>query len=308
MLTITGEDNPFLCDCSTESLETIDFIQNAWKYNIKFVGNLLCHNGNVLHEVDLWKTQAECSNTHTILGITLTYSLVVALCISCFIIYKYRYRIYTALLRYRYRHNIRYNGTFTYDAYLLFDDEDRFWVNDILMNILEGSYGFKLCNPLRDFLVGVVKYNQVIDMYNECRTAIIVISNNTLNSQDCDFQFDHIYGEYIKSNGTKKYIIVKLGNLNRHPQSHFLKRLLRTNDYLELEWPDKYTRSGLRGKTLHEINNEKISLFWTKQVNKIYQVLSTRIPKKEVVDQMTSHVGLEEYHQNEINPLMDNCG
>ena len=51
---------------------------------------------------------------------------------------------------------------YAYDIFISYCSEDRFWVHDMLMKKLEGTYGFKLCLHLRDFLLGEQIDNEIV--------------------------------------------------------------------------------------------------------------------------------------------------
>ena len=68
------------------------------------------------------------------------------------------------------------NGQFQYDAFIAYCAEDRFWVHNILMKTLEDYYDFKLCIHYRDFPVGGLIHETIIDMIDQGHEVILVIS------------------------------------------------------------------------------------------------------------------------------------
>ena len=80
---------------------------------------------------------------------------------------------------------------YTYDAFVSYCAEDRFWVHDVLMKTLEEYYGFKLCIHYRDFPVGGDIPETIITSMEESRDIILVLSNMTVKSKWCQFEIDH---------------------------------------------------------------------------------------------------------------------
>jgi hypothetical protein len=70
--------------------------------------------------------------------------------------------------------------TWKYDAFVSYCAEDRFWVHDTFMKILEQNYGFHLCIHYRDFPVGGCIFETIVEKMSQSRKIILIISNNSL--------------------------------------------------------------------------------------------------------------------------------
>ena len=65
--------------------------------------------------------------------------------VTTVLVYKYRWKIRTFLLKLAHWRSNRDEIEYKYDAFVVYSDEDRQWVHNILLHELETVRGMKLC-------------------------------------------------------------------------------------------------------------------------------------------------------------------
>ena len=109
---------------------------------------------------------------------TLTVTIIVV--ISCFIlvvmaiititVYKMRWHIryWIYLIRAKHRKYTRLSNTdYVYDGFVVYCDADREWVHEKLVPVLEEEHGHKLCIHYRDFQVGKLIVDNIVENMKE---------------------------------------------------------------------------------------------------------------------------------------------
>ena len=96
-----------------------------------------------------------------------------------------------------------------FDAFVLYNSRDRFWVHDMLRLELEGTFGFKLCLHFRDFEPGVAILDNVADAIKKSRKVMAVLSPNFLSSDWC---IDELH--MSRSYDQNKIILLMLDSIN----------------------------------------------------------------------------------------------
>ena len=142
---------------------------------------------------------------------TLTGILIIGLPI---IIYKKRWRIRHTFFNLQERllpvnRSDFDSQSFTFDAFVLYNSRDRFWVHDVLRLEMEGTFGFKLCLHFRDFEPGVAIIDNVADAIRKSRKVLAVLSPNFLSSDWC---IDELH--MSRSYDQNKIILLMLDSIN----------------------------------------------------------------------------------------------
>ena len=153
--------NPFICNCSEDSLESIKLFQSSANKMITFVGleTYQCqqyYTGTTFQrimDVDMDKVEELCHPKYVSpysIAVTVICFLMLVLLVS-FLTYKYRFYFLTCFYKCKmkiYCHKKR-KDTYLYDIFIAYCSEDRKWVHNFLMKTLENKYNFKLCIHLR---------------------------------------------------------------------------------------------------------------------------------------------------------------
>lgn len=141
-----------------------------------------------------------------------------------------------------------------YDAFIIFNQHDQKWVEEILLPILEKESEYKCCVHYRDFVVGKDFVANMADSVHNSRKVIAVISETFFSSQWCNFELQQAIYKHIKK-GDDGIIVIKIDNVstdkfpkaiqtksfidysNKVERPFFKTRLLRV---LESSRKDKY--------------------------------------------------------------------
>ncbi|XP_071082827.1 toll-like receptor 3 [Haliotis cracherodii] len=139
-----------------------------------------------------------------------------------------RYLIY--MMRYNNRHEVD-TGHYEYDAFIAYGQNDRPWVIKTLMPILEGQGQLKLCIHDRDFEVGKLIVDNIVDCIDNSRCLVIILSNSFAESGWCQFELALIQ-RYILENGNRPLVVVMLEEINTRHVTKAMRAMLQTTTYL----------------------------------------------------------------------------
>lgn len=177
-------------------------------------------------------------------------------CLIFLIIYyrwHFRYWIFLAKTIYfrhkmHHRRNSKYKSiTYTYDAFVSYSHEDRNFVVRLVSKLENEEPYLKLCVYERDFEIGCVISEAVMNKVNASRKIVFVVSNSFAQSQWCiwELQLAEYQRAFLRLDNATEYlndslIMIKLGPLMKCFVSPILKYMLRTRIYLE--WSSDYKK------------------------------------------------------------------
>jgi hypothetical protein len=125
-------------------------------------------------------------------------------------------------------------GAYTYDAFISYEDEDRFFVHEDLLKMLEEESGFKLCIHKRDFLPGIDISENITSAIHNSRKVIVIMSNNYLDSYWCMFEYNMSRLESIYSRNKENILyLVFLEQLSAKDLPLIILELVQTQSYIE---------------------------------------------------------------------------
>ncbi|XP_064597417.1 toll-like receptor 4 [Liolophura sinensis] len=187
--------NPFVCDC--ENLVFLRWLNNT-NLVVDFGPEFLCTTTNGQQEqitkfMKKYKNfSVSCvSRSWLKVGVGAIFAVVV----SIFVILAY----------YRNRWNVHYwfytncrpspdmlpTRQYDYDAFVCYNHNDYDWVYETLQPYLEeGAPELRLCLHHRDFEVGEVIQQNIVDAINSSRKVILVISNNFIKSTWGEYEIE----------------------------------------------------------------------------------------------------------------------
>ncbi|XP_029469973.1 toll-like receptor 4 [Rhinatrema bivittatum] len=254
--------NPF--DCSCTHLSFLQWVQNQTKLlqNTQF---MTCKNPAYLNNVKVMNvTTSSCNTNLTPLAVSLGMLLPVAL--TVFLAYKcYIQHYYRLVLSRCYMDSTEEEDK--YDAFVIFSSKDEEWVMAELVENLEGSLPpFRLCLHFRDFTPGVpIASNIIQEGFLKSRKAIVVISENFMESRWCGFEFELAQSwQFLEGNAGIIVIVLQQVNKSQLRQMLGLHKYLRRNTYLE--WKE---------------NKLDQHLFWTRLRNALMEGKSWKARKRE---------------------------
>ena len=275
-VTLDLSNNPWDCGCSRESINSIEFMQNAKKYRVTLQGfiHYQCYrlgSYSFLSSIKVSQLTSDCYPSHILLyvrAVTITTSVILVFLIF-YMSYRCRYRINTCYFHtcqwIHKRKNVSERDKLTfsnikYDAFVSYASEDRFWVHDVLMPELEGTYGLQLCLHYRDFPAHGDLVDVIIKKIQQSRCIVVVLSKFSVIRPWCDYELKSAHAQHLLMG--KDLIIIKLGDI---PNDLELTDLVRDllNSQVYIEWPEV-------GLQMSKLDHKRQSVFWGKIQRAIY--------------------------------------
>jgi hypothetical protein len=132
-----------------------------------------------------------------------------------------------------------------YDAFVSYSSEDRNFVIRLVTMLENYSPFIKLCVYERDFEIGSMISESVLESVAKSRKTLLVISDSYAKSQWCRWEsqiaehhrifFQNENGEYVDDS----LILIKLGPVSESHLTPTLKYLLKTRIYLQWSGEEK---------------------------------------------------------------------
>ena len=229
--------NPFVCDCNL-----LWFRDKLRKSNIKFKNYptsyqcLAPPSRKGLHLRNFNLTSSECKKkSELVVILSSTGSICLFLLIAIIVIYKGRWHIryWIYLMRYK-----RSSGGYTriedhdfkYDGFVIYCDEDSEFVHDTLLTRLEDEEQYRLCIHFRDFDVGKIIVDNIVDNMSDSRHAIVIVSGAFCRSKWCKFELLVAQDRWL-SHESGALVVVMLEEINSKYLSKDLRALIQTTTY-----------------------------------------------------------------------------
>ena len=167
-INIDIRSSPFVCNC--DSLSFLRWIKKT-KVGLLYKGSFLCsykgHQEMTLIAVDMNHLTSEC---YLIYIATISLAGIVVIIVSISIaVYHYRWNIRTWLLKFAHSNPDPRNIQFKYDGFVVYSDEDRQWVHNIMLDEIENVMKLKLCVHHRDFIPGDDIDEQIVKSVDNSR-------------------------------------------------------------------------------------------------------------------------------------------
>ena len=123
-----------------------------------------------------------------------------------------------------------------YDAFVSYSSHDEeFIVRELAPYLEEGQQGrpgYRLCVHYRDFAIGASIAESIISAVVMSKRVIIVLSDNFLNSEWCQYEFQTAHHQLLEER-KNRIIMVLLHDINLDMEDHQLKDYLKTRTYLK---------------------------------------------------------------------------
>ena len=150
------------------------------------------------------------------------------------LVYKYRWKIKTLLLKIVNYNRNRDNNVYQYDAFVVYSDEDRQWVHNVLLYELETVRGMKVCVHFQDFIPGEVIDKNIVDAIDNSRKTLLILTKHFLVSEWCEYEMRSARNK-LQAEGKDVVVPILLAEL---PDDYFnpsVKNLIREKTYLQWE-------------------------------------------------------------------------
>ncbi|KAF6214050.1 hypothetical protein GE061_011780 [Apolygus lucorum] len=126
-------------------------------------------------------------------------------------------------------------GKYTYDAFVSYSNEDRGFVVRLVSMLESHSPHFSLCVYERDFNVGGVITDNVVDCLSKSRRTILVLSDSFAKSTWCQWEMNLAQHKrlFFKDDHHGPLIIIKIGEIMEKHMTPTLRYLIKTRIYLQ---------------------------------------------------------------------------
>ncbi|XP_046371636.2 toll-like receptor 3 [Haliotis rufescens] len=231
--------NPFSCECKIywfiEWMRKQPRIFGFKKdpkltllYNCASPGDL---DGHSL--LDLEMSEITCLLGMDVKITTLTLSiLLIVFLVTGAVMYRYRWHIryFIYMVRYSQRQEVD-TREYEYDVFVAYSAPDRPWVIKTLLPVLEVKENLKLCVHDRDFEVGKLIVDNIVDAIETSRKIVIVLSNEFAQSGWCQFELNLIQ-RHVLENGQRLLVVVMLEEIDTRHVTKAMRAMLQTTTYL----------------------------------------------------------------------------
>ena len=122
-----------------------------------------------------------------------------------------------------------------FDAFVCYSykSEDKNFAESIIRTNLERNHSFRLCIHRRDFLAGWdIKWN-IMNAIRNSNSAILIMSQNFLNSLWCLEEFEDCYMEHMKDPAFKLFVVMMQPPNTLRTRNEYIKSFLSRRTYLE---------------------------------------------------------------------------
>ena len=172
-------------------------------------------------------------NPAIFIAIIASCSVILGVFIVFAVVYKLRWNIRHWLYVITYKNKgydtMSDDPDFKYDIFLVYADEDRVFIFDTVVPYLEAK-AYSLCVRCRDFEVGKLHCDNIVDNMNLSRRILLVLSNNFANSKWCEFQMNFAYNRCMDEK-INNIVVAVLEEISFKYLSNTLKVLLTSYDY-----------------------------------------------------------------------------
>ncbi|XP_046371581.2 toll-like receptor 2 [Haliotis rufescens] len=231
--------NPFSCTCTINWLiQWMRTKPNKFGFK-KYASHKATYNCSSppslkgVHLLDVKMSEITCLMDKEVKVTTLTLSVVlIAFLVTGAVMYRYRWHIryFIYMVRYSRRQEVD-NADYEYDAFVAYCAPDRTWVIKTLLPVLEGKENLKLCLHDRDFQVGKLIVDNIVDSIQGSRKIIIVLSNEFAQSGWCQFELNLIQ-RHVLENGQRLLVVVMLEEIDTRHVTKAMRAMLQTTTYL----------------------------------------------------------------------------
>ncbi|XP_023236513.1 toll-like receptor 13 [Centruroides sculpturatus] len=174
-----------------------------------------------------------------------------------FVIVIVRYKWYFRYMCFHLHSTLRRYSTsshvenYEYDAFVSYNSVDVAWVAQILMPNLESHHSnFRLCIHDRDFEVGKLITENILDSIDKSRKVLLILTDSFVKSQWCMYEL-HVAQHQLFHYSRDALVFVQVGPIDRNYMSKNLKYLLKTRTYLI--WPEDPDKRSEFWSRLHRI-------------------------------------------------------
>ena len=234
---IDMSSNPFICDCNI--LWFRDWIHSTHIKVKNYPKLYLCAmppetRGTELRNFTLTKEECEVKS-ELVPFVVGAVSVCLFGTLALAGVYKNRWHIRYWIYLLKYKRSkydrIRNEESFMFDAFVIYCEDDNEWVIRTFVQKMEKEEGLKLCIHHRDFDVGKIIVENIIDCMTESRFAVVVLSNDFCKSQWCNFELLIAQNRWLNDQ-SDPLLLVMLEEVSSKHMNAVLRALITTTTYI----------------------------------------------------------------------------
>ena len=292
VITVDLSNNQLVCLCS--SIPSISFMSQSKPTNLVFKNydEYLCLNGVNdrvhVHNLNLHSLWWDCLGSGVYVGIGFacaTFLITIILLLTVTIYRKrwwFRYQYFLSHRFWKNYHKIDTLDTpFEYDLFVSYNHCDYQFVNEMLQPKLEDELGLRLCLHDRDFRLGEVITEQIIESIQSSKKTLFILSKSFLASTWCHFEI-RMAQSRLFTTGKDVILLALLEPLPDRMISKTLKGLLETRTYVE------WTENNTYGQ----------KLFW----EKIYESVKAPVSQPFDLEERAPPPGIQPDSSSDLSP------
>ena len=147
-----------------------------------------------------------------------------------------------------------------FDAFIIyhFDSDDDFVVNSLLPE-LEENRNFKLCIHSRNFTPGRDIIDNIEEAIEGSNSAIIIMSQEFVDSMWCKEEFTHCYIENMKDAAFNLFVIMMQPADTLVNISNYMKTFFETKTYLQVNDPELFSKLATHLEDARNVENDDMT-------------------------------------------------
>ncbi|XP_077977598.1 toll-like receptor 2 [Glandiceps talaboti] len=223
--------NKFNCGCE------LRWFRN-WIGSVKFIykiNDTKCSSGQTILQFNPDKLQCEFP-TVMVACVSVFGVILVCAVISLLVNYRWKIRYVIFLIQHRVK---RYqpipgnNQLYKYDAFVSHSYKDQDWILQVLRPKLETPpHNFKLCLDFRDFAVGSLIADNIMNAIEESRKTIFILTQQFIDSEWCYFELEMVRQKMFDEHRDAAILVLK-DDIPAKKMPGLLKYFMRNGKYIK---------------------------------------------------------------------------
>ncbi|KAI8778234.1 slit 2 protein [Biomphalaria glabrata] len=201
--------------------------------------------------------------------------------VVCLSIFLFAFLLFAALFRYRWqirlmlyerkaslRDNVRMQGEFKFDIFIIYSNEDSDWVEKCLLSVVETKWKLKACIHGRDFRAGAFIVDNMVDCMNSSKRIMAVISSEFAKSSWCNFELK-LCQSHVITHDLPSLLVVQMDEIESRDMRSAMYALHNSHTFLML--PDPYACAD------EKYINQQMEEFW----KRLHDSLKNLMPEEQ---------------------------
>ncbi|XP_077977596.1 toll-like receptor 1 [Glandiceps talaboti] len=223
--------NPFDCGCE------LRWFRN-WIGSVKFIykiNDTKCSSGQTILQFNPDKLQCEFPTVMVACVSVLGFIFLCAV-ISLLVNYRWKIRYFIFLIHHRVKRYQPIPGNdqlYKYDAFVSHSHKDQDWILQVLRPKLEAPpCNFKLCLDFRDFAVGSLIADNIMNAIEESRKTIFILTQQFIDSEWCYFELEMVRQKMFDEHRDAAILVLK-DDIPTKKMPGLLKYFMRNGKYIK---------------------------------------------------------------------------